>query len=150
MAPRFVDAVTGTTSGEPVFRAVHAVPLRLRRQAIGAMNLFDRQPGAMRAADLALGQAFADVATIAILQERAIRRAEVLSEQPQGALTSRVIIEQAKGVLAHHTGLSMDQAFNQLRGHARGTNQRLSEVARAIADRTLDPRAVRPANPRRS
>jgi GAF domain-containing protein len=140
--PRFVAAATAT--GEPTFRSVHAVPLRLRGQAIGAMNLFCHHPEAMPTDDLALGQAMADVATIAILQERAIRRAEVLTEQLQAALNSRVIIEQAKGVLAQHAGLRMDQAFTQLRGYARAHNRRLAEVARDLADTTLDPNVVIP------
>ena len=83
-----------------------------------------------------------NVATIAILQERAMRRAEVLNEQLQAALTSRVIIEQAKGVLAQHSGLRMDQAFGLMRRYARAHNTRLAEVARALIGRTLDPTTV--------
>jgi GAF domain-containing protein len=138
--PYFVAAATA--AGEPVFHAVHAVPLRLRGEAIGAMNLFRHRPGAMDADDLALGQALADVATIAILQERALRRAEVVTEQLQTALTSRVIIEQAKGVLAQHSGLSMQEAFDRMRGWTRSHNRRLSEVARALAERTLSPEVI--------
>jgi GAF domain-containing protein len=141
--PLFVAAAVG----QSVFRAVHAVPLRLRGQAIGALNLWRHQPGSIAPNDLALGQALADVATIAILQERAIRHARVLTEQLQSALTSRVIIEQAKGVLAHHATLSMDQAFNRMRAYARSHNTRLSEVARALAERTLQPSVVIAANP---
>ena len=101
-------------------------------QAIGTLNLFHAAPGPLPAADLALGQALADVATIGILQERAIRRGEVLSEQLQAALNSRVIIEQAKGVLAQRGNLSMHAAFDRLRHYARGHNLRLTEVARQI------------------
>ena len=79
---------------------MHALPLRLRGQAIGGMNLFHTRPGPLPEADLRLGQALADVATIGLLQERAIRHGEVVAEQLQTALNSRVIIEQAKGVLA--------------------------------------------------
>ncbi|HEY2203112.1 MAG TPA: GAF and ANTAR domain-containing protein [Pseudonocardia sp.] len=143
--PSFVAAATA--AGKPAFRASHAVPMRLRGEAIGALNLLGHRPGTMDVDDLALGQALADVATIAILQERAIRRAEVLSEQLQTALTSRVIIEQAKGVLAQHSGLSMEEAFNQMRSWTRGHNRRLSQVARALADRTLDPAVVLPPKP---
>jgi AmiR/NasT family two-component response regulator len=96
----------------------------------------------MPADDLALGQALADVATIGILQERAIRRAGVVAEQLQTALTSRVIIEQAKGVLAHHGGLSMDVAFDRLRGYARSHNYRLTEVARRLVEHDLQPVVV--------
>lgn len=152
--PAFVEAAAAT--GQPLFRAVHAVPLRLRGEAIGALNLFRQLPGAMPTEELTLGQALADVATIAILQERAVRRAEVLTEQLQAALTSRVIIEQAKGVLAQHSGLGMDESFNRLRGYVRSRNARLSDVARAVAERVLPPGEIisepdrtAPANARR-
>ena len=119
------------------FRSVHALPLRLRSRAIGALNLFHQEP-VRSPSGPALGQALADVATIGILQERAIRRGEVLSEQLQGALNSRVVIEQAKGAIAQHFGLGMDQAFNRLRDYARIRNLKLSDVARDIVDGTLD------------
>ncbi len=136
--PRFVAAAMG----QPVFHAVHAVPLRLRGEAIGALNLFSHRSGGMRSDDVALGQALADVATIAIMQERAIRRAEVLNEQLQAALNSRVVIEQAKGVLAQHSGLAMDQAFARIRGYARKNNRLLADVARDLATTKLDPATV--------
>lgn len=134
--PRFAAAVTRAGA----FASVHAIPLRLRGQAIGALNLFHHIPGPLPDTDLALAQALADVATIGILQERAIHRSEVLSEQLQTALNSRVIIEQAKGVLAQHLGVSMDEAFNRLRSYARGNNLRLAEVARqcVAGELTLD------------
>ena len=119
------------------YRSVHALPLRLRGEAIGTMNLFHRQPGPLPDADLALGQALADVATIGILSERAIHRSEVLTEQLQVALNSRVIIEQAKGVLAQHGDLRMDAAFDRLRRYARTHNARLSEVARQVVETDL-------------
>lgn len=124
--PRF----TAAAAQAGAFASVHAIPLRLRGQAIGALNLFHRTPGSLPDADLALGQALADVATIGILQERAIHHGEVLTEQLQTALNSRVIIEQAKGVLAQHLGVGMDTAFDRLRRYARGNNLRLAEVAR--------------------
>jgi GAF domain-containing protein len=136
--PRFVAAAVQGGA----FASVHAVPLRLRGQAIGALSLLHRTPGSLPEDDLALGQALADVATIGILQERAIRRGEVVNEQLQTALNSRVIIEQAKGVLAQHLGLSTDEAFNRLRGYVRSRNLRLSDVARQLATRELDPRAL--------
>ncbi|WP_328608742.1 GAF and ANTAR domain-containing protein [Amycolatopsis sp. NBC_00345] len=135
--PRF--AVEAARDG---FASVHALPLRLRKQTIGALNLFGHHTGELGADDLELAQGLADTATIGILQERAIRRGEILSEQLQTALNSRVIIEQAKGVLAVVGRLAMDDAFTVLRDYARGTNSRLSEVARALADRKLDPRVV--------
>jgi GAF domain-containing protein len=143
--PRFIAAA----GARGVFASVHAVPLRLRGQAIGALNLLHRDPGPLPEDDLALGQALADIATIGILQERAIRRGEVVNEQLQTALNSRVIIEQAKGVLAQHSGLAMDEAFNQLRGYARARNLRLADVARHITTGQLNPSALsrRPARP---
>ena len=126
------------SSAAGAFASVHAIPLRLRGQAIGALNLFHREPGGLPDADLALGQALADVATIGILQERAIRRGEVLNEQLQAALHSRVVIEQAKGVVAQHLGVGMDAAFDRLRRYCRGNNLRLAEVARLLVDRELD------------
>jgi hypothetical protein len=103
------------------------------------LNLFHPAPGALPAADLTLGQALADVATIGILQERAIRRGEVVNEQLQTALTNRTIIEQAKGVLAEHFQLDMDHAFELLRGYARPRQLRLAELARELVTRQLDP-----------
>ena len=99
--------------------------------------MFLRQPGALPVADLVLGQALADIATIGILSDRAIRRGEVVTEQLQTALNSRVIIEQAKGVLAQHGGLSMDVAFARLRGYALTHNALLSEVARRVVETDL-------------
>jgi transcriptional regulator with GAF, ATPase, and Fis domain len=143
--PMFVAAAMG----RPVFQAVHAVPLRLRGDAIGTLNLWQHRPRSLPEPELALGQALADVATIAILQERAIRRGEVINEQLQSALTSRVIIEQAKGLLAQHGQLRMDQAFDLMRGYARSHSTRLAEVARGLVERTLDPDSVTAVNPPR-
>lgn len=126
--PRFVAALAERGS----YGSLHALPLRLRGEPIGTLNLFHREPGPLPAADLALGQALADIATIGILSERAVRRGEVVNEQLQTALTSRVVIEQAKGVLAERGRLSMDDAFDRLRRYARGHNLRLAEVARDV------------------
>src|SRR5579863_7801412 len=119
---------------EAGFVAVQALPMRLRKQVIGALNLFRATPGALSHEDLRVGQALADVATIGLLQERSMRRSEVLHEQLQGALNSRVAIEQAKGKLAERLGLDMDQAFTMLRDYARTRNLRLSELAQAFID----------------
>jgi hypothetical protein len=124
------------------FRSVHALPLRLRGQAIGALNLFGGVAGPLPEADLALGQGLADVATIGILHERAIRHAAVVNEQLQVALNSRVIIEQAKGALAQHGGLATDVAFDRLRRYARSHNIRLGELARRIVAKQIDPAEV--------
>ena len=139
--PAFTTAVAQAGA----FRSVHALPLRLRREAIGALNLFHHTPGPLPPADLALGQALADVATIGILQERAIRRGEVLNKQLQTALTSRVVVEQAKGVLAQRHGISMDAAFDQLRRYARAHSLRLANVARQLTTRRLNPATITPA-----
>jgi transcriptional regulator with GAF, ATPase, and Fis domain len=143
--PRFVAAVALNGA----FSSVHAIPLRLRGQSIGALNLLHREPGALPDVDLALAQALADVATIGILQERAIRRGEILNEQLQTALNSRVVIEQAKGVVAQHLGVGMDAAFDRLRRYCRANNLRLAQVARLLVARELD-LAVLTAPPARS
>jgi transcriptional regulator with GAF, ATPase, and Fis domain len=116
------------------FASVHAAPMRLRAEVIGALNLFDTRPGPLPESTVQLGQALADVATIGLLQARAINRRDTLTEQLQTALNSRILIEQAKGVLAERRQLDMEQAFVMLRTEARNTNRRLSELARAVVD----------------
>jgi len=118
------------------FGAVQALPMRLREQIIGALNLFRIDAGALAPADIRVGQALADVATISLLHERSMRRSDTLNEQLQTALNSRVIIEQAKGKLAERLGVDMDQAFTLLRDHARTSNRRLSDMAQAFVDGT--------------
>ncbi len=118
------------------FASVHALPMRLRTDVIGALNLFGNQPGALDPDIIQLGQALADVATIGLLQARAIHQRDALAEQLQTALNSRVIIEQAKGVIAERRHLDMDQSFTLLRSTARTTNRRLSDLARAVVDRS--------------
>jgi GAF domain-containing protein len=119
------------------FRAALAVPMRLRDDVIGALNLFRSQPGGLDADDLAACRALADVATIALIQERALREAKVLSEQLQGALDSRVVIEQAKGMVAGLANVDMNTAFKALRGYARAHNYLLADVARDVAQGRL-------------
>ena len=118
---------------EAGFVAVQALPMRLRDEVIGAMNLFLAVPGGLDETGLRVGQALADVATIGLLQERNFRHQEVLAEQLQGALNSRVAIEQAKGVLAERLHLDMGQAFELLRSQARVQNRRLAQLAAAVA-----------------
>jgi transcriptional regulator with GAF, ATPase, and Fis domain len=129
--PRFAAAAR-----QAGFGAVQALPMRLRDQVIGALNLFRATPGTFDPADVRVGQALADVATISLLHERSMRHSDTLNEQLQTALNSRVIIEQAKGKLAERLGLDMAQAFSLLRGHARSRNLRLADVAQAIIDGT--------------
>lgn len=115
------------------FLSVHAFPLRLREQVIGALNVFGGATGGELAGDVApIVQALADVATIGLLQERAIRRGEELTEQLQGALNSRIVIEQAKGVVAQAQGVSVDEAFTRIRAFARNHNRRLTDLAQVI------------------
>ena len=108
---------------------MHALPLRLRGQTIGALNLFWTHQAGCRTDDLRVAQALADVATIAILQERLTRSRELLAGQLQAALDSRIVIEQAKGVLAERDRIDIGAAFDLLRGAARRSNRRLAEVA---------------------
>jgi transcriptional regulator with GAF, ATPase, and Fis domain len=129
--PRFAPAARRAG-----FAAVQALPMRLREQVIGALNLFRAAPGPFDPADVRVGQALADVATISLLHERGMRRSDTLNEQLQTALTSRVIIEQAKGKLAERLDLDMDQAFSLLRDSARSRNRRLSDLAQAFIDGT--------------
>jgi len=129
--PRFT-----AVAAEAGFAAVHALPMRLRADVIGAVNLFGTQPGALDGEKLRIGQALADVATIGLLQQRAIRQRDTLTEQLQHALNSRILIEQAKGVLAERYHLDVADAFALLRDGARSRKRRLSELAQAIVDGT--------------
>jgi GAF domain-containing protein len=130
------------------FRSVHALPMRLRGTIIGALNLFHVEPGEMRQADVDAAQALADVATIAILQHRAALEAQVVNQQLEHALNSRIVLEQAKGMVAEREKINMEQAFSALRRHARHHNLRLVDVAEAIIGGALPASAldgVRPA-----
>jgi transcriptional regulator with GAF, ATPase, and Fis domain len=121
------------------YRSVHAFPLRLRKDVIGALNLFGTALGPMDPAADRIVQALADVATIGLMQERAIHRGDVLTEQLQSALNSRIVIEQAKGALSQIHDCSPDEAFELLRSYTRRHQQRLGDVARAV---TSDPSSV--------
>jgi ANTAR domain/GAF domain len=131
--PRF--APRAITEG---FRSANALPLRLRSQVIGSLNLFHAGVGGLGTAELQLAQALADAATIGLLQQRTVARGEVLAGQLQLALTSRIIIEQAKGVLAERLQISTDDAFQVLRSAARGRNRLLSDLAREVASGSAD------------
>ncbi|MFF3491980.1 ANTAR domain-containing protein [Streptomyces sp. NPDC002795] len=125
--PRFTEAAALCGFG-----AVQAVPMRLRDEVIGALNLFRAAPGPFDPLGASVAQALADVATISLLQQRSTQRSTILNEQLQAALNSRVLIEQAKGKLAERQNIDMEQAFSALRRYARTRNQRLSDVARAF------------------
>jgi GAF domain-containing protein len=135
--PRFTVAAI-----EAGYGSTHALPMRLRGRVIGALNLFHTAEQPMLADDLALGQAMADVATIGLLHERTLQVQTTLSEQLQTALHSRVLIEQAKGVLSARAGVGIDAAFLQMRGHARRNGVLLTEVAQAVVDGRIDHRVL--------
>jgi GAF domain-containing protein len=124
------------------FQMAHALPLRLRSDVIGAMNIFSPDLRELSPEDVNLVQALADAATIGILQERAVKHGVDLAGQLQGALNSRIVIEQAKGIVAERRHVDMDQAFAMLRSYARSNRIQLSNVARAIIDRSLEPAAL--------
>jgi GAF domain-containing protein len=126
-APRALDAG---------FHSVHAFPLRLRDRVIGALNTFGPEPVALEPDTVRVVQALADVATIAIIQERALTRADTLTEQLQFALNSRIVIEQAKGAVSRALGVSVDDAFNILRDHARKNRVRLTDLAHDVVTNT--------------
>jgi transcriptional regulator with GAF, ATPase, and Fis domain len=138
--PRFAPAARAAG-----FRAAYAVPMRLRQTVIGSLNLLSTETDDVDESRVEIGQALADVATIGLLQQRAIQDGTVLVEQLQTALNSRVAIEQAKGVLFAHGGVDMQQAFAALRGYARNNHLRLVDVARSVAEGAADLDAILPA-----
>jgi GAF domain-containing protein len=125
------------------FLSAHATPMKLRGQIIGTMNLFGREVGEVSKRDAAVAQALADVATIGILQERVIREGHVLAEQLHHALDSRVLIEQAKGVIAQSLSMTMDEAFAILRKYARDHNATIRSVAEGVSDRSVSVESIR-------
>jgi GAF domain-containing protein len=133
--PLFSAAAT-----EAGFKSVVALPLRLRDHTIGALNLFLVGATAVSEQDRKLAQALADVATIGLLHRRSAHRSDRVAEQLQFALTSRIVIEQAKGVIAERNDVSMDTAFNALRQFARSQNLKLTDVAFSVVKGELDPR----------
>lgn len=120
------------------FTAVQALPMRLREERLGALNLLNADPGLLDSRTVALGQALADAATIGIVHQRALARQEVIAEQLQAALTSRIVIEQAKGFLAVRLGVAVDDAFGMLRRYARDNNRKLADVATDIVEGRLN------------
>jgi GAF domain-containing protein len=114
------------------FVSVVAIPMHMRDLTIGALNLFRAAEGDLRDDDVVAAQALADVATIAILHQQAAIEAQAVNEQLAHALNSRVVIEQAKGMVAERTGLDMEESFERLRRHARNHNKLLAEVARLV------------------
>ena len=126
------------------FQSASALPLRLREVTLGALNLLSVTRAPMDEADVIVARAFADLATLSIVQHRVSTEAQRVNEQLSGALTSRVVIEQAKGVICERADVDLAQAFSRLRAYARNSNRRLTDVARAAIDGTLDPAAWAP------
>ena len=135
--PVFAEAATSHG-----YHTVTAIPMRLRSETIGGINLFSTRSYSLDNAGLHIAQALADIATIGILQQRSIHRASLLAEQLQAALNTRISIEQAKGVLAERGQMSMSAAFQHLRSYARNNNLKLTMVAEAVASGDLPPDQV--------
>ena len=138
--PQFATVAVGAG-----FRSAFAIPLRLRDTTIGALNLVSFDDTPMDDANVLVARAFADLAAISVIQERAATESQHLNEQLSRALTSRIIIEQAKGVLFERAGLDMNEAFTRLRNYARSKSLHLTDVAQAAVDGTLDPQAWAPS-----
>jgi GAF domain-containing protein len=135
--PAFARAIEGVG-----FSAVYALPMRLRDEKIGALNLFNSTQPALSEFDHRVAQALADVATIGILQHRTVSRASVLVEQLQLALNTRISVEQAKGVISEFGSVDMGVAFEAIRSFARANRLKLSSVAEALIRRDLQPSLV--------
>ena len=116
------------------FRSVYAMPMRLRDTTIGSLNMFRMTTGPVDPADAAVARAFTEVATITILQQRSLTEAALVREQLETALASRIVIEQAKGIIASTHGVDMEAAFGYIRNRARSTKTPLSDIARAIVE----------------
>lgn len=135
--PQFVPAATAAG-----FASVHALPMRLRHTVLGTLGLFGTETGALDEQDLALGQALAHIASIALIAEQAVGDQTTINAQLLAALRARVALEQAKGVLAEQGELDIDQALSVLRRYARDHDQRLADVARAVVARDVSAQRV--------
>ncbi len=140
--PRFAPVAV-----EAGFASVHALPMRLRDQVLGAFNLFHTEPGGLDASASEIGQALVDVATIGLIQERVANRQETLIDQLQQALDSRVLIEQAKGVIAERHNIDVAEAFTLLRRTARRYGHKLTELAAVVVDGTASELLSAPMSP---
>jgi GAF domain-containing protein len=129
---RWPDFATGIH--DVGYQSVHAVPLRLRKSTIGSLNFFRDKPGHLEPEDVRAAQTIADVATIGLVQERTVREASAARDQLQHALTARILIEQAKGVISHSRGVDMEQAWTILRHRARSHQARITDIAQGVVD----------------
>lgn len=136
--PRF-----GVAAREAGFQSTHAIPMRLRSDVIGSLNLFCESRSLLSDEDVSLGQALADIATVGLLQERLVRKQELLSEQLQTALNSRILIEQAKGFLAERAAVDIDEAFNLIRAHSRRSRAPMVTVSRGVISGEIDVATLR-------
>ncbi len=129
------------------FHSVHALPMHLKDNTIGALNMFRTKTGPLKDEDVLVAQALADVATIVIIHHQTMMDAQILNSQLNEALNSRIIIEQAKGRISEAAGVDMDEAFRRLRSHARSHNLRLTDVARAVAEGAATSELIVPVSP---
>jgi transcriptional regulator with GAF, ATPase, and Fis domain len=136
-----------TVAVEAGFHSAFALPLRLREMTIGALNLFSVEQIPMDEDDVLVARAFADLAAISVVQHRASAEFQLVNEQLSQALASRILVEQAKGVIFERAGIDMPEAFRRLRGYARSHNLLLTDVAKAAIDGTLDPQAWASSSP---
>jgi GAF domain-containing protein len=132
--PAFVPVATAGG-----IHSVHAFPMRLRDRVIGALNVFGEAKLPLEEGDIPVIQALADVATISVIQEQATAAAETLTQQLQGALNSRIVIEQTKGAVAQTHNIGVDEAFTLLRTHARHNGLRLTALCHDILAGAVDP-----------
>jgi GAF domain-containing protein len=120
------------------YKAAYAFPIRLREHQVGSLSMFRSKDGSMSLEDLFAAQAFADMASIAILRQRSTCEVRLLNNQLTKALISRAILEQAKGVLVGRRGMKVEEAFDWMRCHARHNNLKVAFVAQEIVDGKLD------------
>lgn len=129
-------------SSQAGINSVTALPMRLRQHNLGALNMFRTRKGLLNDDELATARALAGIASISILEDRAAHDARLVINQLQQALDSRVVIEQARGIIAQQSNLGMEEAFAKLRRYARDRNLRLRNVAERVVSRQLDPSEI--------
>jgi GAF domain-containing protein len=123
------------------FQSALALPLRLRTVTLGALNLLRSTREPVAEMDLVVARALADLAALSIVQHRSSVDAQRLNEQLSATLNSRIVIEQAKGVISERAGVDLTEAFSRMRAFARYSNLRLTDVAQSAVDGSLDPSA---------